>query len=443
MEVTLWQVLEARDRRAQRQKELLAEYGTTLVCFTMNIPGPVKRSPLISRAFREGCARLEKGLSGILHREYREEVTGCEAMYAVAEDALRVKAACTAIEDGSALGRLFDMDVLDASGRKLDREQVGGGPRNCIVCGAAGRGCASRRVHSVEALQAAVNRLLTAHFAQADREKLAALAVESLLEEVSITPKPGLVDLRNTGSHRDMDIGTFTASANALLPYFRECVELGQKTAENPPEETFSRLRQAGLRAERDMYRATGGVNTHKGAIFTMGILCGCLGRLWTPETPVGGLSRLLEDAARMGQEALGADLPGSSGATAGERLYRSRGLTGIRGEVAAGLPSVMTWGLPVFRACLAEGCDRNAAGAITLLHLAAHVEDTNLYHRGGPEGAAWAKEATAMLLPRPAMAQIEALDDAFIARNLSPGGCADLLAVTCFLDKVYEDSVQ
>lgn len=438
MEVTLWQMLDARERRAERQKQLLAEWKTTLVCFTMNIPGPVKQNPLISRAFREGCRLLEARLPGILHRETREEVTGCEGMYAVAGEASAVKAICAAIEDDIPLGRLFDMDVLDTNGRKLDREQVGGGSRNCIVCGAPGRACASRRTHSVETLQAAARNIMAAHFAKADRETIAALAVESLLEEVNITPKPGLVDRQNSGSHRDMDLGTFTASANALRSYFRECAALGQETAASTPEETFPLLRQAGLRAEKAMYRATGGVNTHKGAIFTMGILCGCMGRLWTPESPAGELPRLLAEAARMGEETVRLDFPNSTGATAGERLYRSRGIRGIRGEVAAGLPAVMTWGLPVLRACLAEGYSRNDAGAITLIHLAAHVEDTNLFHRGGQEGADWAREAAKELLPRPSIAQIEALDQVYTARNLSPGGCADLLAVTCFLDKVY-----
>jgi triphosphoribosyl-dephospho-CoA synthetase len=94
----------------------------------------------------------------------------------------------------------------------------------------------------------------------------------------------------------------------------------------------------------------------------------------------------------------------------------------------------VTAWSLPVFREALAEGRSHNEAGVMALLHLIARVEDTNLYHRGGPEGAAWAKAAAAALLPSPEMSRVEDLDEAFIARNLSPGGCADLLAVTWFL---------
>ena len=190
-----------------------------------------------------------------------------------------MKALCVSIEDSTGLGRLFDMDVLAPDGRKLDREEVGGGSRNCIVCGAEGRGCASRRVHSVETLQKATLRIMEEHFAAADRETVAALATRALLEEVCITPKPGLVDRANNGSHRDMDLFTFLASAAALAPYWSRCMQIGQDTAKGTPSDTFQSLKQAGQGAERTMFAATGGVNTHKGAIFTLGTICGEIGR--------------------------------------------------------------------------------------------------------------------------------------------------------------------
>ena len=112
-------------------------------------------------------------------------------------------------------------------------------------------------------------------------------------------------------------------------------------------------------------------------------------------------------------------------------------GLRGIRGEVADGLPSVKNIGLPRFRQALADGFSKNDAGVYALLHLIANVADTNLYCRGGEAGAKWASETARGLLaskPYLAMEEIEALDDAFIVRNLSSGGCADLLAVTYFL---------
>lgn len=435
MEVSLLDILDSREKRAQRQQQLLGEFAVPLLSFTMNIAGPVKTDPLIQRGFRAGLAMLENRLPEecILHREISTAFTGCEAIYAVAMDAGELKALCTAIEESCAMGRLFDMDVLDENSKKLERATL----RSCMVCGAPGRACAAGRLHTVEQLQTVTGNLLREHFALADRQWFADAAVQCLIDEVEITPKPGLVDRRNSGSHADMDTSHFIASANALRPYFDRCVGLGQQTAHLPPEQTFPLLRSAGLEAEKAMYAATGGVNTHKGAIYTLGVLCGALGRLWTPETPVAPLDQIFSQCAQLVEESVSADFAAMTGATAGERLYLHQGLKGIRGEVAAGLPGVANIGLRVFQKGLQNGLSANHAGAVTLLHLIAGVEDTNLHHRGGREGAAWAKDTVRALLqaaPYPDMKQLEQLDDAFIARRLSPGGCADLLAATCFL---------
>ena len=437
MEVTLQQILDAREQRAARQKTLLAQYGKPLICFTMNIAGPVKTSPLIWRAFHWGLAQLTYRLMGsktLMSKIYTPS-TGYEAFEVADADAQALKDICTAIEEETPLGRLFDMDVLDSDGRKLERSH----PRSCIVCGAPGRACAAGRLHSVEQLQAATCRIISQHFAAFDREEIATLAVESLIAEVRTTPKPGLVDCRNNGSHVDMDVDTFIASANALKPYFKTCVAIGQEIADLPPAKTFPLLRNAGLEAEKAMYRATNGINTHKGAIYTMGVLCGSVGRLWKPEAPYAETETILSQCADMTAQAVNEDFAAMTGATAGERLYLQKGITGIRGQIAAGLPAVANIGLPVYERCLQKGHSPNDAGAIALVHLIAKVEDTNLHHRGGDAGAAFARDAARALLPDPTLVQIEKLDDAFISRKLSPGGCADLLAATYFLHRLKD----
>lgn len=419
--ISLDDILLAREQRAQLQQMLLARWHCPLICFTMNIAGPEKTSPLILRGFHTGLRALEAALSefAVLDKRITYAETGYEAFFAVEADAAVLKQLCMQIEDGSPLGRLFDMDVLDCGGRKLDRNVQ----RGCIVCGKPGRACAAGRLHPVGEIQAAATGLLQ----DGESVRIADLAVLSLTDEVLVTPKPGLVDRRNCGSHEDMDVQTFLDSAKALRPYFARCVRIGQETVQQPPDVTFARLRQAGLQAEEAMYAATKGVNTHKGAIFTLGILCGSYGRLWQSDITT---DTLLAQCAAVGQTALD-DFTQASGATAGERLYLQRGLRGIRGEVAEGLPSVRSISLPVYR---------QNGPAVALLHLIANVDDSNLYRRGGEEGAAWAKCAAQALLPAPSLEEIKALDDAFIARNLSPGGCADLLAATIFLSRLEEE---
>jgi len=433
-EVTLIQMLQAREDRVCKQQALLRAYKTNIVCFTMNIAGPVKTSPLIERAFREGLRRLQEHISPACIRAQQTEfpVTGPLALLAVDMQAAVLKAICVQIENTPHIGRLFDMDVLDVDGNKLNRETE----RTCFVCGAPGRACAARRLHSLNELSDAVQTRMQTYFQETDRVTVAELAVDALIREVQTTPKPGLVDRRNNGSHTDMDIALFTKSAQALRPYFYNCVKIGQETADLTPQQTFTLLRKAGLAAEQTMYDATGGVNTHKGAIFSLGTICGALGRLWQAEETHTDIAAVLAACSAMTADAVRQDFARADNSTAGLRLYKEYNLTGIRGEVALGFPSVMDLSLPVYEKALANGNCENDAAVLALLCLIANVKDTNLYRRGGIDGAEFAASAAAKLLDNgsPTISEVEALDDIFIAKNLSPGGCADLLAVTLFL---------
>ena len=187
-----------------------------------------------------------------------------------------LKEAACAIEDGTELGRLFDMDVLAPDGGKLDRPT----PRTCLICERPAKDCARSRTHTVAELQRRTHELLTEAINTHDAQTAASLAVRALLYEVCTTPKPGLVDRVNSGSHKDMDIFTFMSSSAALWPYFAQCVRVGRDTAARPAPETLAALRWPGKLAEGTMLSATGGVNTHKGAIFSLGLACAAVGRL-------------------------------------------------------------------------------------------------------------------------------------------------------------------
>lgn len=442
--VTLMEMLGAREARAMRQQQLLEEYHLPVISFCLNIAGPVKNSPVLRRAFREGLERLAcallAGRLDVVHREEVDQPTGCEALWVVRGDGRAVKELCVELEDRDALGRLFDLDVLDPVSGKWDRTQLGQPPRKCLVCGKEGKGCASRRLHTVEELQGATQVILEDYFGKKDQQALGALAAKALLYEVCTTPKPGLVDRKNNGSHRDMDVFAFLDSTAALLPYFEEAVRLGMETRDLPPQETFRRLRQAGAAGERAMFRATGGVNTHKGAVFTLGTVCAAAGRLWTVEGFSKDLDAALALCGEMSAQAVQKDFEAirREGAhTTGQRLYLEHGLEGIRGELSRGLPAVAQIGLPTLRRRLEAGDSLEQAGVQVLLALMAQVVDTNLIARGGLEGQQWAMEQTKNLPQGRAATrqETEELDRALIERNLSPGGCADLLAITYFLE--------
>ena len=436
-EATLLQVLEAREKRVETQKQLLSAYKTSLICFTLNIAGPIKTSPLIERVFFEGVSLLrERFHEAIIHSQTDISITGCEAMFCVKYKAQNVKSICTEIEDAHPLGRLFDMDVLTENGEKLSRDTL----RGCIVCGKKGRECAAGRLHSVDELQTITNKIITDYFLCKDSECIGNLAYESLLDEVYTTPKAGLVDRNNNGSHNDMNVALFEKSAIALKPYFCHCFEIGAKTQNLPYEKTFEELRKAGIKAENTMYEATGGVNTHKGAIYSLGVLCGAVGRLWKSEKNDYKVEEILTLCSDLTKKAVKDDFSRLDTSTAGGRMYRKYNLLGIRGEVASGFSSVKNISLPIFLDALQNGFSKNDAGAMALVHLISQVEDTTIYNRGGKEGADFAKNSAKELLKNTdfsIIAEMERLDSEFIARNLSAGGCADLLAVTYFLSKL------
>ena len=429
-EVTLPEVLEARENRAARQQDLLSEYGMPLVSFTMNIAGPVKNSARIRRGFLLGERLLHgqfaRARAACVHEERIDTPTGCEGLYVVDTGAARLKRLTEEVEEYGELGRLFDMDVLSPEGVKLDRAVA----RRCLICGGDAKACASRRIHTVAELRERTREILDAALSRHDAETVAGLACRALLYEVCVTPKPGLVDRDNSGSHRDMDIYTFLRSTSALWPYFADCARTGQRTAARPARETFDALRLRGKVAEIEMLSATGGVNTHKGAIFSMGLLCGALGRLdrerWRiPEA-------VLSEAANMARGVSERDFSGSTH-TAGERLYREYGVTGVRGEAEAGFPAVLEYGLPVLEAGLAAGKSPDEAGGAALLSILLHTADTNLLARGGMETCK-ALVADLRTLSGADADTLRALDRDFTRRNLSPGGSADLLSLCWML---------
>ena len=435
MEATLQDILEARDRRAEKQKNLIDRFGKTLICFTMNIAGPVKYSPLIADGFAIGCKQLEAQLTGIplLYSQKLPRHTGCEAFYVVDAPAEKVKALTLQIEQGSALGRLFDMDVIAPDGQKLSRAE----DRKCLICGESARVCGPRRAHSVEQLQSRTTAILQQAVWEDQSRSIGTLAAKAMLYEVCTSPKPGLVDRMGCGSHEDMDIFTFMASTATLQPYLTQCAYLGMETADCEPTETFSRLRFLGKQAERSMLEATNGVNTHKGAIFTMGVLCAAAGRLDKEERT--DAEKVLAQCAAM-CAGLTKELEGiteENAVTAGQKLYAKYGITGIRGQAEAGFPAVLHTGLPVLEEGVKAGFSLERAGCGALLAMLTACADTNLIARSDRDTAKAITRQVALLLAKnryPDQTALEELDALFVEKNLSPGGTADLLAAAYFL---------
>jgi triphosphoribosyl-dephospho-CoA synthase len=256
-------------------------------------------------------------------------------------------------------------------------------------------------------------------------------AVQCLLMELETWPKPGLVSHVDSGSHDDMDADTFRRSAAAIRPYFQQLADAAACGT------TMGRLRIIGIEAEAAMLAATSGVNTHRGAIFGLGLLCAAAGAraggLVDSRLPLGTVVSHLWGSSIVD----GPVLLHSHGSAA----RRQFGAGGARTEAASGFPSVYQIGLPALRrAARAVPGDAEAARVEACFALIASVEDTNLLHRGGVDGLRFARRTTRYFLDtggvrRPGWrTRAQSVHDSFVARRLSPGGSADLLAMTLFV---------
>jgi triphosphoribosyl-dephospho-CoA synthase len=275
--------------------------------------------------------------------------------------------------------------------------------------------------------------------ASIDPDNVAALAKGALLAELATWPKPGLVSHVDNGSHGDMDADTFRASATTLEPYFAALVAAGSQGAGLPW------LRTLGIDAERAMMASTNGVNTHRGAIFGLGLLCAAAGACHGRVAAIDGPSLCRTVRECWGPAILDAPVPLDSH---GAQALRRYGVGGARAQAAAGFPDALIVALPALRRgrAAAPG-DEEAARVEAFFAVLVELDDTNILHRGGAAGLAFARcEARRFLADggvaqtgwRPAAA---AIHHEFVARRLSPGGCADILAIAIFLDAMEQDA--
>lgn len=273
-------------------------------------------------------------------------------------------------------------------------------------------------------------------------------AHKAILYEVVLSPKPGLVDRMNTGSHHDMDIFTFIDAINALMPYFKEYIELGfthDPTAE--PKELFLKARSVGAEAEFAMMDATAGVNTHKGANFSFAVILAATSYILKEEElelplTATDTARLFQYVALMCEGLVTHDfknLDQKETLSYGENLFKEYGISGIRGVAEEGYPILTDVVMPYLRENLKK-YPKHQEGV--LLHSLAltmsEAEDTNLIHRGGVTAynkvRAEAKAIYNENTPETIAQDFAAFDQALIKRHLSPGGAADLLSLAIFV---------
>lgn len=275
-------------------------------------------------------------------------------------------------------------------------------------------------------------------------------AVQALYCELNLSPKPGLVDRYNSGSHHDMDYHTFCNSIKALAPFFTDYVHLGFNHQGNI-EELFDQIREIGVGAEKAMMLATEGVNTHKGANFSFALILGATGYYLKQEPAFVFTQQDTEGVFQIVQQMTHnlitkdfTDLHLKAKLSYGEKLYLEKGLTGIRGEAAAGYPALREVLMPILRQQKKADESVETLFLRGMVLLMSEVEDGNILHRGGYDAWLQVKKETkelhqADLDPKTLHAQLLDYDEVMRERHLSPGGTADLLSLGFYLAYLEE----
>lgn len=270
-------------------------------------------------------------------------------------------------------------------------------------------------------------------------KEIANLAIKALLYEVSISPKAGLVSRLSNGSHKDMDFYTFIDSTLSLSEYFSECFIYGQENNFYSPD-FFKNLRSLGKTAEKEMYKVTNGVNTHKGTIFSMGILITVLSNYLKDNDKID-LKILNKKIKNMCSPLLKELEDINAFSTYGEKAYKEHNLTGARGLAISGYDIVLLDGINKLKEFL-KILDFETACILLLFYYISILDDTNIVSRASfktlKETQLLCKnlyeENKCSLSKEKIKSDMSKLNDIFIDKNISAGGSADLLILTIFI---------
>lgn len=416
-------------------------YPGALICFLLNIPGSEKVNETFEMVFYEGMEKIQDKLEEeqipIEVQLVQRKVTGYEGYLVVKADSRRVKKLMIELEE-TRLGRLYDIDVLEKENVKISRSMLGFSERKCLLCDNPAYQCGRSRTHSVEELRKRIDQMIW------EDKQVKAVASEirqALMEEVYTTPKPGLVDREDNGAHRDMDCRTFQKSTAAIAEDLATMFEAGYHW-KSAPEALFPILRELGKKTEEKMFAATGGVNTHKGMIFTIGILAAASGLALrnSGKIETEDICRISRDMTKRELEKDLRKLKYSSGTTHGEKIYCQLGETGVRGLAMTGYPILCNLTVPHRKQYLAKNRNRNQVNVQILLEIMAELTDTNVISRTNEKELQWLQTEVKNILEaggafcESGMENVRKLNRICIHKNISPGGAADLLAATIFL---------
>jgi len=441
--------LEAREQRAFLKKEI-AQKGFPGVSLSLNVPGFPKSNSTVKAFFDLVLHDLKYTLKAHLveiHHQDAIEICDAAGDFFIVPCSKGTKAlpdlkqVCEDFEVNHPLGRFIDVDLNDGLGNTVSS----GKSKLCFYCNEKPAiECRRENAHDHDQLRSFMFSKM-AEYCRKEREaaivkRLTSLALNALLYEISLTPKPGLVDKFSNGSHGDMSYRTFIDSSAAISTWFGSLVHAGFSFQESDFTKALPILRVIGLRMESAMFEATENVNTQKGIIFLMGLSLFACGKLFSENDRFQAeqfrsiISDICKDIVK--NELVNISQTGKSH---GEDIFRKYGFSGARGEAESGFRTVFELGLPQL-----NGTEKlNDEMMIKcFLAIVSKNDDTNILYRRGPIVLSAFQDLCKNALGNFDEPNYSAVIDFCKNENISPGGSADLLAVTIFVWSVINDPV-
>ena len=433
-----------RDKRVAYQEHLLKENkDKTLVTIRINYPGIEKSNyitdNIVNTIYNEILTYYGKFI--VFEDKYKNK-EGIVAHFLFDLDFVNVKKEMINVEEEHILGRCLDIDVYTLKNDKvigISRSDLFKKPRRCFICDLDAKICSRAQTHTIDEIKNYFE-VVYKNFKDSQKKtdslayEVSQMALKAMISEVSTFPSFGLVSPISSGAHKDMDYYTFLNSAVAITPFLKKMFEVGYSYYS--PEYIFDAIRDIGKECEEKMFEATNNINTHKGMIFLMGISMAAIGKALYENKEFYQIQDIIKSMVKNILDDF-KELHKKEKLTHGERLYLEYGFTGIRGQVQDGLSVLFD---NIIDNYINSDLKENDLYTQILIELMARVEDSTVVYRHDistlRKVQSDAKDLLNMggIFTEEGRQKCHHLEDLYIKENISPGGCADLLAISILL---------
>ena len=435
----LHEILNGREQR-QALRLKLSESGNSSVSLNLNIPGFPKNTNYYLSFFEAVSLELKNWLTANQYHiqdEFRlENEAGVFLLFEICGseiDAHKLKLTTEIFEENHILARFIDVDVCDNRANLISSGKL----KKCFYCGEfSAIDCMKNQRHSIEILRDFQQSKITNYLQQKQKvelsHKISALALRSVLYEICLTPKPGLVDFNGSGIHKDMDFNLFMDSTSVISGYFESLFRRGYEFSGEDFSLALPQIRFIGLQMEKAMFLKTKGVNSQKGIIFLMGISLFCVGFSYKKNEKyieidfINSIKSICKNLVKNEFK-----VNTRENKTHGEKCFEKYGIAGVRQEAEEGLPTIFQYSLPLLKK---ENNLDQISLTKTLLILMAKLYDTNILYRSNMSILLDLQSLSANTLHNFSKQNYQKLLDFCLENKLSPGGAADLLSITIFL---------